>query len=218
MPTLPHRTLELQAGAGLWPLNWPMGLTLLRMLLLPLFLWMVLIDAGAGKPDPHPHRWYALSIFAVMAVTDKLDGYLARRLNQSSKLGAMLDPLADKLLIACSVILLSFDWAAPRGYVMPLWVVGAVYGKDVIVAVGTLVLLSRVGTVMIRPRLLGRLSTVLQLAVVMATLIAADLARIDVARRLIPGLWWAVSVVAAASCVDYVVQGVLQFRAARRTV
>src|SRR5438874_13816470 len=98
-----------------------------------------------------------------MAATDKLDGYLARRLNQSSKLGAMLDPLADKLLIACSVILLSFDWAAPRGYAMPLWVVAAVNGKDVIVAGGTRVLLSRVGTATIRPRLLGTLSTLLAL-------------------------------------------------------
>ena len=98
-----------------------MGLTLLRLLLLPVFLWMLLIDAG-GTPQPvHRHRFYALGIFAVMAATDKLDGYLARRLNQTSKLGETLDPVADKLLIACSVILLSFEWVAPLGFGTTPW-------------------------------------------------------------------------------------------------
>jgi CDP-diacylglycerol--glycerol-3-phosphate 3-phosphatidyltransferase len=220
---MPHRTLQLHPEVGLWPLTWPMGLTLLRLLLLPVFLWMVLIDAGGGRagppqsPESHAHRFYALSIFVVMAVTDKLDGYLARRLNQASKLGALLDPVADKLLIACSLILLSFDWVAPRGYAIPLWVVGAVYVKDLVVAVGTLCLLSRLGTVSIRPRPLGKLSTVLQLGVVMATLVAPDLGRwrAGLPRVLLPALWWGVTGVAVASCVDYVVQGIRTYRASR---
>ena len=84
---------------GLWPPTWPMGLTMLRLLLLPVFLCVLLPDAG--RAGPNRRRW-AVAIFAVMAVTDKLDGYLARRLNQTSKLGAILDPIADKLLVACS--------------------------------------------------------------------------------------------------------------------
>lgn len=199
-----------------------MGLTLLRLLLLPVFLWMVLIDAGGHPappaiPESHAHRFYALSIFAIMAATDKLDGYLARRLNQASKLGALLDPVADKLLIACSVILLSFDWVAPHAYAIPLWVVGAVYGKDLVVATGTLCLVSRLGSISIHPRLLGKLSTVLQLAVVMSTLVAPDLDRLrpGLGRILLPALWWGVTAVAVASCLDYVTQGILTYRASR---
>jgi len=195
-----------------------MGLTLLRLLLLPIFLWMLLIDAGGPGQPVHRHRFYALGIFAVMAATDKLDGYLARRLNQTSKLGETLDPVADKLLIACSVILLSFEWVAPLGFAIPIWVVGAVYGKDLIVAIGTLMLLWRLHSVNIRPRALGKLSTVLQLVMIMATLVARDLNRVRPALgdRLLPALWWGVTVVAVASCVDYVALGVRTYRAARR--
>ncbi len=88
-----------------------MGLTMLRLLLLPAFLWALIANGPAGTG---PHRWIAVSIFALMAITDKLDGYLARRLGQTSKMGALLDPVADKLLVGCSVILLSFSWVAPR--------------------------------------------------------------------------------------------------------
>lgn len=216
---MPDRTLQLRTEPGLWPPTWPMGLTMLRLLLLPVFLWVLLMDAGErARPLQDPHRWWALGVFAVMALTDKLDGYLARRLNQTSKLGAMLDPLADKLLIACSVILLSFEWVAPAGYRIPGGVVLAVYGKDVIVAVGTVALLSLVGKVTIRPRPLGKLSTVLQLSMVIGTLAAPDLARIDpaVPRWLLTGLWWGVPVVAVASCVDYVLLGIRQFKESRR--
>lgn len=235
---MPHRQIQLHTVPGLWPPTWPMGLTTLRLLLLPVFLWLILIDAGAEKgsgtvvrstlrpvpatvPDPfaapRPHRWWAVGIFAVMAITDKLDGYLARRLNQTSKLGTILDPVADKLLVACSVILLSFDWIALPRFRIPTIVVVAIYGKDLIVATGTISLLAVVGKVTIWPRPLGRLSTVLQLALVMATLTGADLEYFGAAvpQYLLHGLWWSVTLVAVAACTDYVVQGFRQFYAAR---
>src|SRR5579862_286732 len=107
------RQLQIQTQVTAWPVSWPMGLTMLRLLLLPLFLWLLL--AGHGRAT-RAYRWSAIGVFGVMAITDKLDGYLARKLNQSSKIGAILDPVADKLLIACSVLLLSFDWLAPQGF------------------------------------------------------------------------------------------------------
>src|SRR5438270_7628037 len=129
-----HKPFEIHAPKGLWPLTWPMGLTMLRMLLLPVFLWVLLADAGAAH-GARPHRWWAMGIFAVMAITDKLDGYLARRLGQTSHLGTILDPVADKLLISCSTILLSFEWVASPGYRIPIFVVVAIYAKDLVVAV-----------------------------------------------------------------------------------
>jgi CDP-diacylglycerol--glycerol-3-phosphate 3-phosphatidyltransferase len=192
-----------------------MGLTMARLFLLPVFLYVLLADSGPPIGNaPRPARWWAVGIFAVMAATDKLDGYLARRLGQSTHLGTILDPLADKLLIVCSTILLSFEWVASPGYKIPKPVVAAIYGKDVIVAVGALALLALAGKVSVRPRLLGKLSTGLQLALVMATLIGPDLDRTHagLAGGMLRILWWSVSVVALAACVDYLWQGWRQFR------
>jgi CDP-diacylglycerol--glycerol-3-phosphate 3-phosphatidyltransferase len=194
-----------------------MGLTMLRLLLLPVFLWLVLADQGR-YPGDRPLRWVAIAVFGVMALTDKLDGYLARKLNQTSRLGALLDPVADKLLVACSVILLSFDWVASAPYRIPLAVVAAIYGGYVFVALGTLVVLAVVGRVSVAARPLGKLSTVLQLALVMLTLVAPELHASHGwwVRPVLRAIWWLVPAVALATCVDYAILGVRQFRASLR--
>ena len=182
-----------------------MGLTMLRLLLLPVFVYLLLLDAGAPEAD-RPHRWWALGVFAVMALTDKLDGYLARRLGQASHLGAMLDPIADKLLLMISLILLSSERVAPAGYAIPLWVVGAVYVKDLLIVIGTLYVLSRVRDVHVQARWLGKISTALQLVLVLWTLLAPDLHPVPgrhVAKVLHHALGISVAIVAIASCVDY---------------
>src|SRR4051812_33610981 len=167
-----ERHLEIPSIPGLWPLTWPMGLTMLRLLLLPVFLWLILEEPGTAAAGGLPLRWAAVGVFAVMALTDKLDGYLARRLNQVSRLGTILDPVADKLLVASSVVLLSFPLIASEPYRIPLPVVVIIYGGYVVVALGTLALLVAIGRVSIKPRPLGKLNTVLQLALVMLTLVA----------------------------------------------
>jgi CDP-diacylglycerol--glycerol-3-phosphate 3-phosphatidyltransferase len=217
----PQHQLQVSSTPGLWPPTWPMGLTMLRLLLLPVFLYLLLLDAG---PDVggrvNPHRWWAMGVFALMALTDKLDGYLARRLNQTSKLGTVLDPVADKLLIASSVVLLSFDWAAGASYRIPLPVVIAVYGKDVVVVLGTVGLLALVGRVSVTPRWLGKAGTFFQLLLVMLTLVAPDLDRLwpGSGRGVLRALWWTVGAVSVASAVDYVLVGVRQLREARTEV
>jgi CDP-diacylglycerol--glycerol-3-phosphate 3-phosphatidyltransferase len=213
--SMPHRQLTLYEKTGLWPPTWPMGLTMLRLLLLPAFLWGILIDANHS---PKPHRWIAFTVFAIMAITDKLDGYLARKLNQTTKAGALLDPVADKLLIACSVIILSFDWVAPPGFAIPLWVVAAVYGKDLLVAVGAIVLLSIIGKLDIRPRPLGKISTALQLSMVLAVLLAPAPLPAWAAgwKAFVRALWWLICAVAVAASVDYVILGCRQFAQERR--
>jgi CDP-diacylglycerol--glycerol-3-phosphate 3-phosphatidyltransferase len=190
-----------------------MGLTFLRLLLLPVFLWIMLAE---GRSTDGP-RWIAVSIFALMAATDKLDGYLARRLKQSSKIGAILDPVADKILIACCVMLLSLPWVAPPNFRIPDWVVIAVYGKDLVTAIGCLVLLALIGTVTITPRPLGKASTVLQLGMVMAVLLTppAGSEWIPEWHRLVRSLFWLVTVLAVVTLTDYVIFGIRQFRQAR---
>lgn len=208
-----RQPVRLQGPSGLWPPTWPMGLTMLRLLLLPVFLWTLLLSHDLDSDLPY--RYFAVGIFAIMAITDKLDGYLARKLNQATKLGAILDPLADKLLIACSVILLSLARVATPEFRIPLAVVIAVYGKDLITVLGTLAVMAVVGHVQIIARPLGKLSTVLQLALIMATLLGPDLAHFGMSKWLLPGLWWIVSAVAVLACADYVVQGTRQYRQSR---
>ena len=85
-------------------LNIPNLLTWLRILLIPVFITAYyLSDITLG---PHSKNLIATGVFILAAVTDWLDGYLARKLNQSSAFGAFLDPVADKLMVAAALILL----------------------------------------------------------------------------------------------------------------
>ena len=202
----------------MWWLTWPMGLTLLRLLLLPVFLWVMISQVGQ-QPSGQPlrGRWVALAIFAFMALTDKLDGYLARRLDQSTRLGTVLDPIADKLLIACSTVLLSFPAVAMPAYHIRFWVLAAIYGKDLYLALGTIALLAMIGHVTISPRPLGKTSTFVQLMLILVTLIAADMERFGagVPGGLLGFLWWSVLFLALAAAADYTRIGWRQLQAAR---
>jgi len=86
------------------PLNIPIALTWLRIVLIPVFVAVYYL------PDtwlmPVAKNWTAMGIFAAAAITDWLDGYLARRLGETSAFGAFLDPVADKLMVAAALILL----------------------------------------------------------------------------------------------------------------
>jgi len=88
---------NLQGGES--SLNLPNSITLLRILLIPVFVWLYL------EPTPDRALWAGL-VFAAAAFTDFLDGYLARRSGQITNLGKLLDPVADKLLVASGLILL----------------------------------------------------------------------------------------------------------------
>ncbi len=88
--------------------NIPNSLTMLRILLIPVFVGI--FYAPAGMLSPHASNQLAACIFALAAITDWLDGYLARILNQTSAFGAFLDPVADKLMVAAAlVMLIEFD-------------------------------------------------------------------------------------------------------------
>jgi CDP-diacylglycerol--glycerol-3-phosphate 3-phosphatidyltransferase/cardiolipin synthase len=85
------------------PLNLPNLLTWLRILLIPLFVGIFYFEGWVSKAE---QNLVATVIFTVAAVTDWLDGWLARRLNQTSAFGAFLDPVADKLMVAAALITL----------------------------------------------------------------------------------------------------------------
>ncbi len=211
---MPHRQVHLDVAKPLGPLTWPMGLTFLRLLLLPVFLWLLLAEVPYTADGRHTYRHAAIAIFGIMAITDKLDGYLARKLGQASKLGALLDPVADKLLVASCLVLLSFESITGQGVAIPIPVVITVYAKDVALAIGALALLMTTGRVSIVPRLAGKLSMVIQSALVLATLLAADLrsAGEGFVTPLLTSLQWATVGIAIVASADYFVQGWRQFK------
>lgn len=137
--------------------------TILRILLIPFFVVAALYYANYGN---ELHRLLAVICFAVASICDGVDGYIARHYNQRSELGAILDPLADKLLLVSGVVLLSFNHE-PRLEIIPLWLTGTIIGRDLLLLVGLVVIQMVVGKVTIRPRIIGKIATVLQMAVVL---------------------------------------------------
>ncbi len=146
-------------------------ITVLRILLIPVFVVEVLYYVETGNEI---HRLVAILCFAVASILDGVDGYIARRYHQWSELGTVLDPLADKLLLVSAIVVLSFNHPDRFG-VFPLWLTGIIIGRDVLLAVGALVIRSVVGKITVRPRLAGKLATVFQMLVVGWILLRWDL-------------------------------------------
>ncbi len=115
------------AADRIWTI--PNLLSLLRLLGVPLFLWLML--------GPHADGW-AIAVLAVSGITDWADGALARKLNQLSSLGAILDPLADRLYILATLAGLVLR------HVIPWWLGALIVGRDVVLA-GALWVLKRHG-------------------------------------------------------------------------
>jgi cardiolipin synthase (CMP-forming) len=144
--------------------------TILRILLIPFFVVEVLYYTKQGH---EVYRLLAIGSFALAAICDGVDGYIARRFNQRSELGAILDPLADKLLLVSGIVVLSFDHA-PYLESVPLWLTGTIIGRDILILAGMVVIHLMVGKVKVRPRFIGKVATVLQMAVVLWIMLKWD--------------------------------------------
>ena len=125
----------------------PNALSVLRLLGVPLFLWLLL--------GPEADGW-AVVVLMVSGFTDWADGKLARSLGQASRLGALLDPAADRLYIVATLI------AFVLRDVVPLWVVAALVGRELVLGV-TLLLLRRAGWPPLQVHYLGKAATFLLL-------------------------------------------------------
>lgn len=91
--------------AGVW--NLPNILTMIRIVLVPFFVWFLVADAPGLKSESGPWRWAAVLAFAVAIYTDKLDGDIARSRNLVTDFGKIADPIADKLLTGSALVMLS---------------------------------------------------------------------------------------------------------------
>src|ERR1035437_4528000 len=187
-------------------LNWPNRISLMRLLLVAPFIVLVMNQNRAGWEWA---RWAALGIFVVMAFSDFLDGMLARRLHQKTRLGAILDPLADKVLIICSAVLLSlpdsavYDHGVELG--LPNWVVVAIVGKDLYVIAGFVVIYLVTDRFRVRPTIAGKACTFGQLVTVVAVLAAPDLNRLagGVGTWTAVGCWWIATALVVLAIISY---------------
>lgn len=151
-------------------LNWPNRISLMRLLMVAPFV--VLIKNHQQWPAA---RHAALAIFAVMAISDMLDGVLARRMEARTRLGAILDPLADKVLVICAVVLLSLPDSIIRAAPVPDWVVVFVVGKDLWVIIGFIVIYLVTDRFRVQPTLAGKTCTLAQAAMISLVLLAPDI-------------------------------------------
>ena len=119
-------------------LNWASRITIFRILLIfPFVIFMLKInDASIPQTGRTAIRYGAFLLFLIMAFSDVLDGYLARMKNQATRLGAFLDPMADKLLMTCACLLLSSKTACVDGFRVPQTVVVLIIGKDMFLLIG----------------------------------------------------------------------------------
>lgn len=99
------------SAARIW--NLPNILTMLRIALVPFFVWFLLIDAPGLDPANGPWRWIGAALFAVAIYTDKLDGDIARNRGLVTDFGKIADPIADKLLIGSALVMLSLFQELP---------------------------------------------------------------------------------------------------------
>jgi cardiolipin synthase len=164
-------------------------LTLLRMGLAPLLVVLVL----SGE------RIWALIVFVVAGLTDLLDGLIARLGRQQTTLGAMLDPVADKILLSSSFVALT--WTSGLEVTIPPWLTVTTLSRDAIILASVAIINLTVERRVFYPSLLGKLSTGSQLVTV-AVVLLVNAMRTDFPA--LQGLFWLTLVLTVASALHYV--------------
>lgn len=165
-------------------------LTVLRLILIPVFV----VAAHDRKFD------WALGVFFAAAVTDGLDGLVARAFNQKTQLGAILDPMADKLLLVTAFIVLTlpnFTVTPP----IPFWLTATAISRDVIIVLAALVINMTTGFSGFRPSIPGKLNTFVQITMIVFFLAANAF---GIFTRFLPLAFYATLAIAVFSGLHYI--------------
>lgn len=145
-------------------------ITLVRLILIPVFNVLII----SYTPEEPRIRYAALAVFLVASISDALDGFIARAYNQKTRLGAVLDPLADKLLLNLAFVFLAVNehFVEP----VPKWVPVLILSRDVIIVLGAYLINELYGPLRVRPRITGKITTALQMASIVAVLLEVNFA------------------------------------------
>ena len=171
------------------PWTLPNFLTFARLAALP-FLVMAILG---GRP------WTALVIFLLAAITDIVDGYVARRFGMGSPLGAWLDPIADKLFLVSSFVVLALP-GTPTVVRIPVWLLVLTIFRDLFILVTCLVLFLALGIRSFPPSILGKVTTFLEISTVTAILLV-NVNRLEPVVATV--CMWLVAVFATVSALHY---------------
>ena len=141
-------------------------ITLCRILLIPVFIWLTL-DYIRDCQHDEPQEWervLACVVFALATVSDAVDGYIARHYNEKTELGTFLDPLADKALLVSALVVLSVRFKGGTPFAqLPLWFPVLVISRDLILLTGTVLIHMLTGRATARPRIVGKCATFFQM-------------------------------------------------------
>ncbi len=160
----------------------------MRILAIPLLIILITYE----------YHLLALALFVFAAVTDALDGFLARTLQQKTTLGAYLDPIADKLLLSSTFVTFSIL------KIIPLWLSILVISRDIIISVGILLLLVNSFSLEIHPTTISKCTTVFQL-ITIGLVLCFHIAQKKYAPMHL--LYWTTGLLTIASGIDYVTKG-----------
>ncbi|MFO7985866.1 MAG: CDP-alcohol phosphatidyltransferase family protein [Desulfatiglandaceae bacterium] len=163
----------------------PNLITTLRIIFVPIFVIYLMNDACLS----------ALTVFFLAGLSDAADGLVARLFNQKSRLGAYLDPMADKLLLVAAFIIL-----AVQGFI-PSWLTVIVITRDVLILLGVLFLFLNHDDLRIQPSLLSKITTCLQMGTVFVVLVIQSLGFLS---ALVPGVYWVTGLLTIASGLGYI--------------
>jgi cardiolipin synthase len=170
-------------------MNLPNALTILRILLVPLFAILVFKKLTL----------WALMVFVSAGLTDGLDGYIARKFHLKTKMGAFLDPLADKLLLLTAFVVLT-------GYEhFPVWLSGIVVGRDMVTLTGIICIYVVGGTVHFSPSILGKATTLAQLLTIIFFLLTKHVTMLN---SYLPPIYFVTTAVTLVSGAHYIYVGI----------
>jgi len=170
-------------------------LSLFRILLVPAFV-VCLVYYRPGEQEWL--RYLALTLFLIGGVTDAVDGYVARAERQATRLGAILDPAADKLFLVTAFLSLSLISTLPQEYRLPPWVPILVISRDLLIVSGWLLIVLITGDLQAQPSRLGKLTTFLQMFTIVAVLLGLSFAKF---------ILWSAMVLTVLSGIGYLRRG-----------
>ena len=175
-------------------MNFANKISIFRILSVPFFIASIIYYS----PQRDYLRFVALGIFILGVLSDAVDGYIARKSQQKSKAGLVLDPLGDKLLLMGAFICLYLVDEFPLGIRFPLWVALIVISRDVIILLGAVVIYIVRQEINILPTQWGKLTTSFQMLSVIAVLIQWRFSYI---------FWWLAVFFTVISGIDYIGRG-----------
>jgi len=163
-------------------------ITIARIILIPFFIAAVIYN----RLD------IALAIFICAVISDGLDGFIARTMNQKTFLGTVLDPVADKLLLMSAFIILAVSKSIPAAARLPAYVPIIVISRDALIVLGTVMIYFIAGDVRIEPSGYGKMTTFFQMMTIVSVLVHFKYSSV---------VWTIAIIFTAVSGIDYLRKG-----------